>query len=77
MSIRDEPFYTLPAGELAAWIEQQGGDTWWNVDGDSILTGKLSLPSPGDELAEEIRRINRLLLLLSINLEYVLSLLSR
>jgi hypothetical protein len=62
MSIRDEPFYTLPAGELAAWIEQQGGDTWWNVDGDSILTGILSFPCPGDELADELRRINRLLL---------------
>ncbi len=62
MGIRDEPYYTVPAGELAAWIEQQGDDTWWNVDGDSILTGILSFPSPGDELAEELRRISRLLL---------------
>ncbi len=62
MGIRDEPFYRLPAGELAAWIEQQGGDTWWSVDGDSILSGRLCVPCPGDELAVEIRRINRLLL---------------
>ncbi len=62
MGIRDEPYYTLPARELAAWIDQQGDDTWWNVDGDSILTGILSFPSPGDELANELRRINRLLL---------------
>ena len=58
MGIPDEPYYTVPAGELAAWIEQQGDDTWWNVDGDSILTGILSFPSPGDELAAELRRIN-------------------
>jgi hypothetical protein len=44
MAIPDEPYFRLPARELAAWIEQQGADTWWNVDGDSILTGRLSFP---------------------------------
>lgn len=62
MSIRDDPHYEVSATELAAWVEQQGTDTWWNVDGDPILTGRLSFPCPGDELADELRRINRPLL---------------
>lgn len=62
MSIRGEAYYQLPAGELAAWIERQGADTWWTVDGDPILTGRLSFPCPGDELSDELRRINRTLL---------------
>ena len=63
MSIRDEPHYEVPAAELAAWVEQQGPDRWWNVDGDPLLTGRLTFPCPGDELAEELRRVNRPLLI--------------
>lgn len=61
MSIRDEAHFELSSSELAAWIERQG-DQWWSVDGDRILTGRLSFPSPGDELAAALRRINRPLL---------------
>jgi hypothetical protein len=63
MSIRDEPHYELPAAELAAWIEQQGADQWWTVDGDWVLPGRMAFPCPGDELAAELRRINRPLLI--------------
>lgn len=67
MSIQDEPHYELPSAELAAWIEQQGTDRWWGVHGDWLLTGRMIFPCPGDELAEELRRINRPLLMLDKN----------
>ena|SRR5690242_12900105 len=63
MSLRDEPHYKIASSELAAWLEAQGTDRWWNVDGDPLLTGRLSFPCPADELAAELRRINRTLLL--------------
>ena len=62
MTIRERPHYELPASELAAWIDRQGANRWWNVDGDPLLTGRLMLPCPGDELSNELRRIGRVLL---------------
>jgi hypothetical protein len=62
MSLRDESHYRIASSELATWLEAQGVDRWWNVDGDPVLTGRLSLPCPADELAAELRRINRTLL---------------
>ncbi len=59
MSIQDEPHYELPASALANWIEGQGLDRWWTVDGDPVLGGQMSLPAPGDELAAELRRLDR------------------
>jgi hypothetical protein len=61
--IRSGPYYEIPSTELAAWLEQQGIERWWNVDGDSLLTGSLTFPCPGDELAETLRAINRPLLI--------------
>jgi hypothetical protein len=60
--IRARPHYELPSPELAAWLEQQGADRWWNVDGDPLLTGRLTFPCPADELAAELRALNRPLL---------------
>src|SRR5215469_8538628 len=62
MTIRNEPHYRISSSELAAWLVAQGTDRWWSVDGDPLLTDRLSLPCPADELAEELRRINRTLL---------------
>jgi hypothetical protein len=62
MSLRDEPHYCISSSELAAWLESQGTDRWWTVDGDPLLTGRVSFPCPADELAAELRRINRTLL---------------
>jgi hypothetical protein len=61
MSLRDEPHYRISSSELAAWLESQGTDRWWSVDGDPLLTGRVSFPCPADELAAELRRINRTL----------------
>ena len=62
MSIRTEPHFKIPSPALADWLERQGVDRWWNVDGDPLLTGRLSFPCPADELAAELRRLNRTLL---------------
>lgn len=62
MSIEDAPYFEIPASELAAWIEDQGQDHWWTVDGDPELSGRISFPCPGDELAAELRRIGKPLL---------------
>jgi hypothetical protein len=61
--IRAGPHYEVTSPELAAWLERQGADRWWNVDGDPLLTGRLTFPCPGDELAAELRRIGRSLLI--------------
>jgi hypothetical protein len=62
MSLRNGPHYKIAASEVANWLEGQGVDRWWSVDGDPLLTGRLSFPCPADELAAELRRINRILL---------------
>lgn len=58
-----EILYDLPAAVLADWLDKQGEDRWWNVDGDPTLMGRLSPPCPGDELSAELRRIGRPLIL--------------
>ncbi len=62
MSLRDEPHYQVESSELADWLESQGTDIWWSVDGDRFLMGQMSVPCPADELAALLRRINRPLL---------------
>src|SRR5436309_12319138 len=60
--VANGPHFELRSTELAKWLEQQPADRWWTVDGDPLLTGRLSFPCPGDELAAELRKINKLLL---------------
>jgi hypothetical protein len=57
------PHVEVPSPLLADWLELQGADCWWTVDGDTVLSGRLSFPCPGDELAAELRSINKPLLL--------------
>ena len=62
MSLRNEPHFRIASSELADWLETQGVNRWWTVDGDPVLTGRLSFPCPADELAAELRRIRKPLL---------------
>ncbi len=61
-SIPAGPHYEISSSELAAWLDKQGDDRCWYIDGDPLLGGRLSFPCPGDELATELRKINRQLL---------------
>ncbi len=62
MGLRDEPHYQIEPSKLADWLESQGTDIWWSVDGDRFLTGRISFPCPADELASLLRQVNRPLL---------------
>src|SRR5438477_562858 len=62
MSLREEPHFRIESSQLAEWLVKQGKDRWWNIDGDALLTGRLSFPVPGDELAAELLRVKRVLL---------------
>ncbi len=61
-SIQAGSHYELLSLELAKWLEREGANSWWNVDGDPLLTGRMTFPCPADELATELRKINRPLL---------------
>jgi hypothetical protein len=58
MSVLERPYYVLKPTELADWLDREP-ETWWIVDGDSRLMGKLDLPCPGDELAEALRSYHK------------------
>jgi len=63
MSIQSGPHFEVHSTELADWIEKQGANVWWNVDGDPLLTDRQVFPCPGDELAQALRRLSRPLLI--------------
>src|SRR5437868_5457447 len=56
--------YVISSEELARWLESQPG-TWWLVDGDPLLTSTIGFPCPSDELAEELRRIGKNIIIYS------------
>jgi hypothetical protein len=56
------PHYLVQADQLALWVEAQGEETWWSVDGDPLLMSRVRFPCPPEELTEELRKINRPLL---------------
>lgn len=53
------PYYKVASADLASWLEEQGPNRWWNVDGDPLLTGRMTFPCPAVLLAKELRTINR------------------
>ncbi|HVA46508.1 MAG TPA: hypothetical protein VNH11_09050 [Pirellulales bacterium] len=61
-SIEDGPHYEIHSMELAKWLDEKAAETWWNVDGDPLLTGRMPFPAPADELAAELRKIDRFLI---------------
>ena len=60
--IRGGPHYEIPSRELAGWLDDQGENTWWNVDGDPLLTGMMIFPCPSVALGAALRKINQPLL---------------
>jgi hypothetical protein len=62
MGIESGPHFELASKDLARWLDERAKGTWWSVDGDPVLTGRLSFPAPENELAELLRRLDRPLL---------------
>jgi hypothetical protein len=62
--IRDLPHFRISAEDLAKWIEDQGPDSWWSVDGDPLLMQSVGFPCPGEDLAAALRQLGKPLLLL-------------
>lgn len=52
----DLPYYTISAAELAQWFASQS-ESWWNVDGDPLLTSLVDFPCPSDEIAEAVGQL--------------------
>ena len=63
--VSDKPHYRIEAYNLATWIEDQGEDTWWSVDGDQLLMSRLSFPCPADELVTAIQAVGKPLFVLA------------
>ncbi len=47
----------ISSRKLAQWLDGQPA-TWWNVDGDPLLTSEVDFPCPSEELAEALRKHN-------------------
>ncbi|MFI5459037.1 MAG: hypothetical protein ACHRXM_26710 [Isosphaerales bacterium] len=58
MNARERPHYVIKPSEIAKWLDREP-ETWWMVDGDPLLTGKLDFPCPSGELSEALRRYQR------------------
>lgn len=52
MSTVERNRFLISTAEVAAWLRNYGAESWWTVDGDSILGGLLSFPCPADKLAK-------------------------
>lgn len=57
--VSERPHCRIEAHNLAAWLEDQGEEPWWTVDGDPILMSRLEFPAPPDELATVLRKIGK------------------
>jgi len=67
MAVKNRPRYVMSAAQLANWLHAQGPDAWWTVDGDPILTGRVSFPSTGPEVAEVLVRLKKRLLFVDLD----------
>jgi len=57
--------YTIAPDVLADWLEQQGDDRWWLVDGDRFFQGRVSMPCPSGTLAAALRKIQQPLVVIA------------
>jgi hypothetical protein len=55
-------YYEVSADSLADWIERQGTDKWWVIDGDNYLSSRVMSPCPTAALVRVLRQVNRSLL---------------
>lgn len=49
----------IHSSELAKWLDAQGDHCWWSVDNEDCLMSILSFPCVSSELAAELRKIDR------------------
>ncbi len=50
-----ERYHQVSLRELSAWLGTHP-DSWWRVDGDPILMGRVSFPCPTEKLAAALDR---------------------
>jgi hypothetical protein len=62
LRIAEGPHYLVQADHLARWVEDQGEEIWWSVDGDPLLMSRQRFPCPPARLARLLRKINKPLL---------------
>ncbi len=55
-------YYEITANSLANWIEHQGANKWWIIDGDNYLSSRVMSPCPTAALVRVLRQANRNLL---------------
>jgi hypothetical protein len=51
------PHYEMQSHELADWLDNEGADSWWTVDGERHLNRTVDFPCPAEELSEELRKM--------------------
>jgi len=56
--------FRMPPARLADWLEDQGPDLWWTVDGDDYLLGTITLPTTAHLLAARFREVKKTLIVL-------------
>ena len=59
MALSQVSFRQVSTRDVADWLDRQGDYVYWSVDGDPLLASRLSFPRPGDELASELREIDK------------------
>jgi hypothetical protein len=51
------PHYEMQSHDLADWLDNEGPDSWWTVDGERHLNRTVDFPCPPEELSEELRKM--------------------
>jgi hypothetical protein len=55
IAMRADLYRQAPLRELSAWLRTHP-ESWWSVDGDSVLMGRISFPCPSEKLAAALDR---------------------
>jgi len=69
MAVKERARYAISAAQLGSWLRNQGPDSWWSVDGDPVLTGRIAFPAPGPEIADVLVKMKKRLLFLDLEEE--------